>query len=144
MEEGYLQDEEEKDVPMDDALEEEDQSPPIIIDGRYQVLKRFGDETCLRKMVFLVKDIEDPTKRAVAKVYTLGESEDFSHEVENNLALTDSPHVVKMSHFVGAHEDMSPMVYLGRTLNEYSCIILPFCQNGTLLDLLMNVVAAQA
>jgi hypothetical protein len=89
----------------DSSMEDESikSTPPTFIDGRYRVLKRFGDEKDgLRKMVFLARDLKSRHKslKVIVKVYTLEESQAFTDEVVSNSNLHDSPHTIKMTSYV--------------------------------------------
>ena len=52
----------------------------IIIDGKYEVVKRFGDSAEPNKMVFRVKD-QASLEETVLKLFTRGEQQEFLAEV---------------------------------------------------------------
>lgn len=111
-----------------------------LIDGQYEIVKRFGDSMDLVKMVFIVRHLI--TKELeVLKVYTQREQEDFAAEVQRNMALSDSPKIVKMTKFVQPYESMPAFAYNGVMIDFYSYIIIPLCEKGTILDLLMKACA---
>lgn len=119
----------------------------MTIDGRYKIISRFSDSTELYKMVFLAvpfKGFEDEIC-LVVKVYTKKETNDFLSEVERNKVLPDQDdRVIKMTNFVGTDKVEHPLIYNGQTIDLYSYIVMPFCENGTLLDLLLKVVNSNA
>lgn len=99
-----------------------------LIDGRYEIVERFGASSELYKMVFLVRDINTTDKeRVVLKLYTPQESEEFLKEVEKNSMLINCPQILKLRNFVAPHDKLIPFTYNGFTFDHYSYLILPYC-----------------
>ena len=72
------------------------------------------------------------------KFYTLEERNEYIQELEQNTALLNSPYICKAIRHVGAHMNMTPVLLDGWEYDIYSYIIIPYCSNGTLLDLVMT------
>ena len=52
----------------------------------------------------------------------------------------DSPKVVKMTQFVPLQESTPAFLYNGMMIEEYSYLIIPLCEKGTILDLLLHAI----
>lgn len=110
-----------------------------LIDGKYEVVKRIGfidTKDILSKQVYLVKCSEE--KLMVLKLYTTSENGEFLKESERNLRLPDSPFIIKMVKAVPMRENQPKFVVEGHILEQYSYIIVPYCQHGALINLLLK------
>ena len=113
-----------------------------VIDNKYTVVKRLDVNEIAEKVVFLVKE-NDSSSLFVLKMFFLSETNDFLKEVQRNLALLSSPRLIKCTHYEKARENMPPVYINGMRFESYSYIVLPYCKNGTLLDLLINIQEKQ-
>lgn len=60
-------------------------------------------------------------------------------EVERNLRLIDHPLLIKMiGHVYPRGEPMPPFWRNGEEMTSYGYILIPYCEHGTLLDLLIK------
>ena len=57
------------------------------------------------------------------------------------MILKPSPKVIKMTKFVKPSESMPAFAYNGMMIDFYSYIIIPLCEKGTILDLLLNMLS---
>ena len=62
----------------------------------------------------------------------------FETEYRNNLSLVESPFVVKMSEFVEEKSEKPHFTVNGQPIRKYSYLTLPYCPNGSLIDLLIK------
>lgn len=71
-------------------------------------------------------------------MYVPQEELSFWQEVQSNMKISvDTQRAVKMKEYVARNVDASFMVN-HEIFTEYSYIVIPYCSNGTLLDLIMR------
>ena len=111
------------------------------IDGRYRILKRFGGSSEHLKMVFLAEDMKDNQRKVVVKVFTLEESNEYAGEVQRNMLLQNFTLLIKMIRHKKASLKIVPFDYEEESFELYNYIVVPYCEKGTLLDLLMKAIS---
>jgi hypothetical protein len=113
-----------------------DQPSVSIIDDLYIVEKQFQD-----KPVFKVYR-KDNFKRIILKLYppTTKALNDFFWEVKRNGNLKSHPRVLRATRFEGPRMGMAPFTFSGVMYAQYGYLLVPYCKNGTLLDLMNNVI----
>lgn len=74
----------------------------------------------------------------VLKLFLMEETKEFAKEVERNLRLLDSPMLFKCTAYEFARPNMPLLVINNISYSSYNYLILPYCKNGTLIDLLLK------
>lgn len=105
----------------------------MIIDSKYLLIKRFGNQDKPMKVVFLVQDIETSIQY-VLKLFLPDETDQFLKEVKVSYMLKDSKHYKKAIAYREARTDMEPIIINNITFNSYSYILFPFASKGDLID----------
>lgn len=123
--------------PLYSTYVETPQKDSHIIDDSYRIIKRLDANECNEKIVFLVEEISSTTLQ-VLKLFLPKETKEFFKEVERNSMLFDSPMLIRCTGCVQAREGMPQLWISGSMYDSYSYILLPYCKNGTLIDLLLN------
>ena len=65
-------------------------------------------------------------------------------EVALNQALLPHPNILKATIFVDRTEVLSPLIIKGTSFMNYSLIVMPYYEQGSLLDLVMRATAMQS
>eukprot|EP00347_Sterkiella_histriomuscorum_P013617 403364033 len=109
-----------------------------LIDGRYQIVKRFGKSTEPYKQVYLVQDIKSHSL-VVLKFFNTNEASYFQDEVEANLRVNpSSTRQVLMERFVDYSQQKQPVNLCGIDFHIYAYMTMPYCKYGSVIDLLIK------
>ena len=92
-------------------------------------------------MVFMATYINQDREeeQVISKVFTLREVHNgiMDEEVGCNKILIESKYLVKMIEYKYPEEGMQDFIRNGEVIDAYGYMLLPYCRNGSLLDLLI-------
>eukprot|EP00347_Sterkiella_histriomuscorum_P018167 403346537 len=109
-----------------------------IFDKKYKKISRFGEDKVPLKMVFLVSHTKTD-ELLVLKLFTRVEQWGFKEEVEVSLKVDRSSlRQVLIREFVGFDTKKEAVLLCGELIEEYAYIILPYCEHGSIIDLLVK------
>ncbi len=87
--------------------------------------------------MFLARNKKTHSK-CIVKVYDNQAYQEFIYEEDANNRLINSSNILKAIESVHSNEVRWPMNANGLTFRDYSYMVLPYCENGTLMELAMK------